>query len=293
MIDPGSIAIGAAIGGVAGKFVEKAWNQGEKWITNYFKDHAPKAVEKAQQNSLEFLSELANRVKNLEEQGKQQKKIIEESLNQPDFSALLQKAMLYSALTEDKQKHELLAKLVANRLTVETESMFALASRQACDAVSMLTINQMKILGLLILEGRLQPSPFPPVNMSQEEFNKWYVEYLTDRMQVYQHLTISRLDILHLGALSCISILGISTADNLRHMLYVKKESGVTFDLKLFTSTELGKKMEELWESHLNGVRLTSIGELIGIYVSDMLRNTTTSLEVWGEANHDTIILDT
>ena len=292
MTDPGSIYIAAAIGGAAGVFVEKAWNQGEKWLTTYFKDHESKAIEKAQQNALGFLSELAKKVKNLEEQGEQQKKIIDESLNQPDFSALLQKAMMYSALTEDKQKHELLAQLVANRLTVETESMFALASRQACDAVSMLTINQMKILGLLILEGRLQPSPFPPVNMSQEEFNKWYVEYLIDGMQVYQHLTISLLDMVHLEALSCISTSGISTADNLRHMLYVKKESGVTFDLKLFTSTELGKKMEELWESHLNGVRLTSIGELIGIYVSDMLHNTTTSLEVWGEANHDTIILE-
>jgi len=200
--------------------------------------------------------------------------------------------MVYSALTEDKQKHELLAKLVANRLTEETESMFALASRQACDAVSMLTINQMRILGLLILDGRLQPSPFPPVNMSQEEFNKWYVEYLMDIMHVYRDLTISRLDMAHLGALSCISILGISVSGHLRHMLFPKKESGMTFDIKLFTSTELGKKMEELWESHLNGVSPTSIGELIGIYVSDMLRNTTTPLEGWGKSNHNTIILE-
>ena len=82
MMDPGSIAMGAAIGGVAAKFVDKAWNQGEKWITDYFKDHEPKAVERAQQNSLEFLNELAKRVKTLEEQGKQQKKVIEDSLNE-------------------------------------------------------------------------------------------------------------------------------------------------------------------------------------------------------------------
>ena len=201
--------------------------------------------------------------------------------------------MMYSALTEDKQKHELLAKLVANRLTRETEDMFALASSQACDAVSMLTINQMKILGLLILEDHLQPSPFPPANMSQEEFNKWYVEYLMDNMQVYRDLAILRLDMVHLAALSCISISGISVRDHLRHMLFLKKESGMTFDINLFTSTELGKKMEELWESHLNGVSPTSIGELIGIYVSDMLHNTTTSLESWGESNHITVILDT
>ena len=76
-----------------------------------------------QQNSLGFLSELAKKVKDLEEKGEQQRKIIDESLNQPDFAALLQKAMVHSALTEDKQKQELLAQLVANRLSGETESM--------------------------------------------------------------------------------------------------------------------------------------------------------------------------
>ncbi len=293
-MEPLSIAmISGAAGGVAGVFSKEVWDLGKNWINSYFKDHAPKAIVKAEQNSLDFLVQLGQRVKILEGQGEQQKKIIEESLNQPDFSALLQKAMLYSALTEDKQKHELLAKLVANRLTRETESMFALASRQACDAVSLLTINQMKILGLLILQGRLQPTPFPPVNMSQEDFNKWYVEHLIDNMQVYRDLTISRLDMVHLEALSCISTSGISVRDYLRHMLLPKKESGMTFDIKLFTSTELGKKMEELWESLLNSVSPTSIGELIGIYVSDMLHNTTTTLEGWGESNHNTIILDT
>jgi len=293
-MEPLSIAvISGAAGGVAGVFSKEVWDLGKNWINSYFKDHAPKAIAKAEQNSLDFLVQLAQRVKTLEEQGEQHREIITESLNQPDFSALLQKAWMSSAQTEDKQKHELLARLVADRLTKETESMFALASKKACDAVSMLTINQMRILGLLILQGRLQPSPFPPVKMSQEEFNKWYVEYLMDSMQVYQHLTISPLDMVHLEALSCISTSGISTADNLRHMLYVKKESGMTFDHKLFTSTELDKKMEELWEGHLNSVSPTSIGELIGIYVSDMLRNTTTSLEGWGESNHITVTLDT
>ena len=48
MVDPVSIAIGAAIGGASGKFVEKAWTRGEKWISSYFKDNAPKAEKTAQ-----------------------------------------------------------------------------------------------------------------------------------------------------------------------------------------------------------------------------------------------------
>ena len=42
------IALGAAIGGGAGKFVEKAWDSGEKWIVSYFANHQEKAREKAE-----------------------------------------------------------------------------------------------------------------------------------------------------------------------------------------------------------------------------------------------------
>ncbi len=49
MPDPLSlVALGAAIGGGAGKFVEKAWDSGEKWIVSYFANHQEKAREKAE-----------------------------------------------------------------------------------------------------------------------------------------------------------------------------------------------------------------------------------------------------
>lgn len=293
-MEPLSIAIiSGAVGGATGVFSKEVWDLGKNWIGTYFKDHAPKAIAKAEQNSLDFLAQLAQRVKNLEEQGEQQKKVIVDSLNQPDFSILLQKAMVSSAQTEDKQKHELLARLVTERLTTESESMLGLASQIACDVVPKLTVNQMSILSLLIHENSMKPSPFPPHDMSQEEFNKWYVGYLTEKMQVYQNLIVSNLDLLHLAALSCVSISGISVANHLRHILFVnKKETGYSFDTQLFTSTSIGKKMNELWESYLNGVQPTSIGQLIGIYVSDMLNNTKTSLEGWGESNHPTIKIE-
>ena len=62
MADPLSlVALGAAVGGAAGKFVEKAWNSGEKWITSYFADHRPKAIAQAQANSAEFLTVQSSR----------------------------------------------------------------------------------------------------------------------------------------------------------------------------------------------------------------------------------------
>jgi hypothetical protein len=63
MPDPLSlIALGAAVGGGAGKFVEKAWDSGEKWIVSYFSGHQKKAREKAEENSADFLKKLGETI---------------------------------------------------------------------------------------------------------------------------------------------------------------------------------------------------------------------------------------
>ena len=114
MADPLSrVALGAAVGGAAGKFVEKAWDSGEKWITSYFADHRPKAIAQAQANSAEFLGDLAQRIKTLEDRGEVSKQDIDTAQEHPDFSVALQKALLTAAQTDDKQKHQLLARTLA------------------------------------------------------------------------------------------------------------------------------------------------------------------------------------
>lgn len=283
MVDPASIALGAAIGGAAGKFVDKAWNLGEKWISSYFKDHAPKAIEKAQLNSLEFLSDLAKRVKNLEKQGVQQKKIIEDSLNHPDFSVLLQKAMMSSAQTEDKQKHELLARLVSDRLTKDSDSLFTLTNQTACDAIPRINANQMKILGLLATVFFIRPTPFPPTNKSQQEMEDWWSEWLEEKLSYCQDIHPNLMDYLHLASLSCTKWEPVLERE-LEELINFPKNSGIKFNYTAFSQTEVGQKMLQLWESGLGGALPTTIGILIGIYVSDMLLNTETSLEQWGES---------
>lgn len=275
------ILISAAAGGVAGKFVDKAWEAGEKWISSYFKDHAPRAREEAEQNSLDFLNQLAERVKTLEQQGEQHKKTIEDSLNHPDFSVLLQKAIISSAQTDDKQKHELLARLVSDRLTKGSESLFALSSKLACDAVSMLNVRQMKILGLLTSLFFVRPHPFPPPEIQKEILNIWFTQWLTQRLYIYRDLNLTDLDLLHLESLSCVRVsIG---SHSLQKILTPTQESSVAFDYKAFSDTEVGKKVEELWKAGLQHATPTTVGQVIGTYASDMLTNTTTSFDGWGE----------
>jgi len=276
------IAISAAAGGIAGKFVEKAWDSGAKWLSNYFKDHEPKAREEAERNSLDFLSQLAERVKLLEHQKEENTKLIEDSLNHPDFSVLLQKAIISSAQTNNKQKHELLARLVSDRLTKEPESLFGLSSKLACDAVSMLNVRQMKILGLLISLMAVRPRPFPPPQVTKEIFDIWFVKWLEERLYVYQDLTFNNMDFLHLESLSCVKWDPI-VSRKLNKMLSPSEETGFTFDYKVFSGTLVGRKIEELWKLGLNHAIPTTVGQVIGIYVSDMLTNTTTSFDGWGE----------
>jgi hypothetical protein len=284
-MEPLSIAvISGAVGGIAGKFAEKAWGTGQKWISSYFKDHAPKAIEKANENSLDFLAQLAQRVKTLEQQGEQNKRLIEDSLDHPDFSVLLQKAMISSAQTSDKQKHEILARLVSDRLTKESESLFALSSQLACDAVPKLNVRQMKILGLLNTLFLVRPHPFPPSHIVQENqiLNIWFIQWLTQRLHVYQDLTINNMDFLHLESLSCVKWDPI-VSRNLEKALSFPEESGFKFDYKGFCETEVGKKVEELWKAALQHAIPTTIGQVIGVYASDMLSDTTTSFDGWGE----------
>ena len=285
MVDPVSIAIGAAIGGATGAFTKEVWDLGKNWIHSYFKDHKPKAIAKAEQNSLDFLAQLAQRVKTLEEQGEQQKKVIEDSLNQPDFSILLQKAILSSAQTEDKGKHEILARLVADRLTQDTESLLVLCSKQAVDVIPMLNERQIKILAFLTTIFFLRPQPFPPPNIANHNtvLNMWCQQWLERRLTIYQDLVVHNLDYLHLESLSCIKWDPI-VSRNLAEILKFETDTKFKFDVNAFLKTPVGNKINELWNTGLKSALPTTVGQVIGAYTSDHLLGTVTSFDGFGES---------
>jgi len=274
------VAISAAVGGVAGKFVDKAWGLGEKWLSDYLRGHLPKAQEKAQQNALDFLSELAQRVKKLEQQTRRYEQTPEDSLDDPGFSILLQRAIISSAETSDKQKHELLARLVSDRLTKQSESPFALSSKLACDALSALNTRQLKILGLLTNLFLLRPTNLPLAGTSKELLNVIFQDWLIKRLQIYADVTFNEMDLLHLESLSCAKWDPIVSRD-LQKLFDNTKESGFIFDYEAFSATPVGDKIVQLWKTGLEKAIPTTIGQLIGVYVSDMLTGTTTSWDGW------------
>lgn len=270
MTDPFSlIALGAAVGGATGKFVEKAYDSGQKWIATYFADHKPKAVEKAQENSADFLRQLADRIKILEDQNVATREQIETAQDHPDFSVALQKALLTAAQTDNREKHHLLARILADRLTAPAEGMQAMASKMACDAIGFMTPNQLKLLGLVTALFYVGPTN----QLNEGTYSIW----LLGRFNPYMSTNFQNLDLLHLESLSCLKYSHFLTRD-LAQVLS-EKNKGV-FD-KAFTESPLGAHIKILWEQGLKSVDLTSVGQLIGVDMSDLLSGTSTSFTGW------------
>lgn len=271
------IAIGAAVGGAAGKFVEKAWDSGEKWIQSYFKDHKEVAQQKATDNTMDFLNELAQKVKQLEDSKQIPKDKIESAQDHPDFSAMLQKALLTSAQTDSKDKHIILARLVSERLKSEPESILALGSKMACDAISYATVNQLLILGLAANFYGIRPKPFPPIGVNETNFQEYMNTWLTQRLKPYEKIEFKQIDITHLESLSCLKV-NTFIGRGLNDMF---KKENLVYDFEKMVDIQLREKMKKIWNDGLQKIDLTTVGQIIGVSVSDLLTNTNTTFDGW------------
>lgn len=277
-MDPLSlIALGAAVGGAAGKFVEKAWDSGEKWIITFFKDHSEVAQKKATENTLDFLNELAQKVKQLEESKQISAERINSAQDHPDFSALLQKALLTSAQTDNKDKHIILARLVSERLKAKPESILALGSKMACDAISFATVDQLMILGLAANIYGIRPNLLPTIGLDEIIFQDMIEQWLIPRLKPYQRIKFRPIDITHLESLSCLKVNTFIGRD--LNNMYQKDKFFYNFEK--MKNPELKVFLKAIWNDGLQKIDLTTTGQIIGVSVSDQLTNTNTSFEGW------------
>ena len=284
MPDPLSlIALGAAVGGATGKFVEKAWDSGEKWLKTYFANHRVKAQEKAKENSAIFINELSRRIKNIEDESGIDSKIIDDAQNHPGFSVLLQKSILNAAQTDNFEKHELLAELVSSRLLQPSEGTFALASKMACDAITHATPRQLTILGLIEFLQEVRLTKF---SLTTQQYQNWLekcLEPIMIRVDIFNNR-----DLLHLEALSCITYERGSNR-GLEPILQTKNgpimeatiEWKDRFDQKLFKNSEIGIWLNYLWTEGMAGVYVTSVGAIVGKCVNDKLSGIVTQHADW------------
>lgn len=287
------VVISAAVGGSAGKLAEKAWDSGEKWLSAYFKDHHPKAVEKARQNSLEFLAELTQRIRQLEEaaqNSEETQKRITVALEDPDFSAILKDSLLISARTDRQDTHKILGRLVSERLSCESSDLLALTVPCACEPIKALTPNQLRFLATATALYGLLPEQFHRAELDNnpEIRDSWIVNWLKQKLiLVLPENEVGHADLFHIASLSCVQFMA---PDVLRTHEYSSVVNFLADNVGLHVhhsslgsdflyETDDGKRLCSCWPGTLQHILPTSLGQLIGICVYDELTGEMTDIK--------------
>lgn len=274
MADPLSvIVVAGAAGGAASKFIERAWDSGEKWLKWYFQDHQEIAIEAANNNALHFLGELAIRINKLEEQignsETEQAKIVN-ALQDPDFSAILKEALVSAARTNNVEKHIVLSRLVAERLRGEPDSLLSLATALSVEAVAKLSPKHLALLGVVTFIYYIRPRPFPPEGFTGD-LAEWWMSWITNAMKAYSSLeSPTAIDFAHLTAASCLRYEPILSRDLMIafYPIFSKQRAQLNWpSFKFFSESDAGKHLAKLWNDGVQSLTLTSVGILTGSIV--------------------------
>ena len=261
MPDPVSlIALGAAVGGAAGKFTEKAWDSSERWLKERFGSHRAAAQKQARQNAADFVRHLAERVKKLEGEHRVKRQLIDAVASHPQFSALLQRTVLDAAETSEETKHELLASLVAHRMRSAPETTLALASQLASDAITRSTHRQLTLMALqAFIEGVQTKRAIKPGMLEV---------WLKLLLEPFEEFEFHEIDARHLVAIACATfdptsrrMLGLMLAMKARQGKMLKKINEILTDTNL----------QMQWDHGLAGVELTSVGLIVGAVAYDQI----------------------
>lgn len=281
------IIIAGAAGGAAKEIAQSAWQSGKKWIVDYFQNHRPEAVAKAEQNAVHCVNLIAHKVQQLEEDAQLNRTLFDRALVEPDFGVLLQKALIGGAQTEDPTKLEVLAEIVTNRLTAEGESLYAVAAQTAAEMVVKCTPVQIKILAFAANFSKVRIFPeglrFPD--------NEAFVEYCREKFELrfssLIDLPVSRLDINHLEALSCLNAIWVDHGSSWhRELIHWRVKDGEYHEMLLdkqirqFPSGIAVKNKSD--QLRIRNYLLTTTGSLIGVLASDAIAGAdSNSLTKW------------
>jgi hypothetical protein len=277
------------VGGLASGCIESFVSLGIRWVSDRYKSHPKEAIKTAQNNAANFFGQV-----NIYLEGQQQIEGIEDKTKQaladPDYTDLLQEAVLGAARTNSEQKHELLARLVTDRLTAEPDSLRNLAAHMACNAVPQLSNMHLKLLGLLYIIRR-HPAPPHIMRLPYDERidigTKWFLSEISPFIPIGG---LTDFDFAHLMAVSCITYVPqlipsgyggssepgywklpivlrnkLCPVEELYRLPIPVKEPQVEQD-------QIGKDLLSFWSSsNMRKASLTPAGSLIGLYVLDAI----------------------
>lgn len=271
--------------GAAGGLVKSMWDSfGGRWVDAYWERHRPEAQRRAREQAQAMLASLAERLSLFEQEMTQQGKTIEsldKTLSEPDFSAVLESAIIAAARTDDHNKHQLISRMIAERLIAPTDDLRILVAPLVVDAIPRLGKRHLEQLALAALVSTIRPlNLLQPLSTSwdQQEYRDWWQAALS----FYPEVRLQALDMAHLMSVSC-AVVETHNSD-LAQTLTIpgeKFQEEDTFIRTFLQDTEEGRRLEHAWNTGLGRLTLTSVGMLIGTYVHDLYTGVQTNLIVW------------
>lgn len=290
-MDPNTaLMVSSAVSGAAGALVQQTLTSGGSWLKDRFAGHQANAMQQAIANVNDFLDELGARVQRMEESNLALRERIADAMSHPDYSILMQRAVLAAAQTDNHDKHILLAQLVSERLRVDEDTTLARACKMACDAVENLASRQLNILGFLYTITHLQ-FPHPAVT-SIEVSQALEIQWLVATLSPYRTTGCTLVDRMHLESVgSIVAQRGTPqvAAPLGRAMVVLPKLVGLltstidpSFPYQQFIQTPAGLAAQALYDdASLGTVALTMTGSLIGMFVADTLASRPTDITAW------------
>ena len=205
-----NLIVSASVGGAAGSFIKEITSNGVKWLIDLITAQSPEMQAIAKNNMENFVTRLAMRVERLERELPAEKsEIFKNSLNHPSSALLIKNATIDAATTDNEEKHELLAELIAQRLTANADDMIALAGAAACSVVDCLSSRQIKILAVLTTVKDIRPTQkFKATDNAivQKNINTWWNNTISPLVSDGVLKYSTPLDYEHLVAMGCIRI---------------------------------------------------------------------------------------
>lgn len=259
-----------AVGGASGNLISNYADRSVLWLKDKFHNHNEIAQQKAAENSLEYLKQLGDKVQRLEERSTKDHLTLNQALEEPDTSILLQKSLITASTTSNPLKHALLSDLIVKRLESNNEDYPSLIANQACDAIGSLSSDHIKILSVLAGIYILKPE-VPQRNLSGEEHEIILINYMNSVCKCVNSInTMNAFSFKHLAALSFISI-SIGSSDLFKTINGKKESNDFEVTADRFNKLDWWPKFFEVWNDLMCHVDLTSTGIFIGCLATEQI----------------------
>src|SRR5574343_595767 len=219
-----------------------------------------------QKSYFNVLSENLSRiVKNQEE--------VKKIIDTPDFQYISKMASISASKTSSVELHTNLAKLIVDRVNVDSKELQRIVYNEAIKTIEKLTKDQLKIITLVFL---LKHARWMGIN-TIDEFNKYleifrpFIDF-KDSLSEYQHIQYT----------GC-GIIGIMSYDILK--IFKQNYSDVFSEdanmEEILKDNQLVQEIKKVWEKYPQKIELSSVGIVIAITYLEQITNRSMNIDIW------------